>query len=79
MSGIGTLIHHNLDRLAVGMDDFPMKSILVLAYRIVVMAEEESHVRETIKSPLPIHDASSLSRHISYRYYVTLIVGAESH
>jgi hypothetical protein len=76
MSGIGTQIPHNLDGLAVGTDDFPMKSMLVPAYWIVVTTEEKSHVQETIKSPLPTHNVPSLSRHNPYHLYMILMVGA---
>jgi hypothetical protein len=40
-----------------------MKSVLVLAYWIVVMAKENFNVQDAGNSPLPNHDAPRLTRH----------------
>jgi hypothetical protein len=53
-----------------------MKSILVLAYRIVVMAEQKSNIQGIGKSTLPNHDAPSLTRHNLCHLYMILMVWA---
>jgi hypothetical protein len=51
-----------------------MKSVLVLAYWIVVMAKEKFNVQDTKNSPLPIHDTPCLTRHTMYHLYMIPIV-----